>query len=73
MMIVVFVEVIIDDEVLGVGGKSSSLRRTPAGKEFQLKGNSQNTPFRPGGFEALSGTPNSTTDDLTTAKRWVCC
>ena len=47
-----FVEVIIDDDMLAVGAESSSLRRIPAGKEFQLKGNSQNTPFRPGGFEA---------------------
>lgn len=50
-----FVEVLIDDEMLAVGAESSSLRRIPAGKEFQLKGSSQNTPFRPGGFEALSG------------------
>ena len=47
-----FVEVIIDDDMLAMGAESSSLRRIPAGKEFQLKGNSQNTPFRPGGFEA---------------------
>ena len=49
-----FVEVIIDDDMLAVGAESSSLRRIPAGKEFQLKGNSQNTPFRPGGFEACA-------------------
>ena len=50
-----FVEVMIDDDMLAVGAESSSLRRIPAGKEFQLKGSSQNTPFRPGGFEALTG------------------
>lgn len=50
-----FKEVMIDQEMLAVGAESSSLRRIPAGKEFQLKGSSQNTPFRPGGFEALTG------------------
>ena len=50
-----FEEVVIEDEMLAAGADSSSLRRLPAGKEYQLKGTSQNTPFRPGGFEALSG------------------
>eukprot|EP01050_Picozoa_sp_SAG11_P003071 SAG11_NODE_166_length_13763_cov_8.292722_4_plen_140_part_00 len=49
-----FAEAPIDEDVLASGDGSSSLRRVPADKAFQLKGASQNTPFRPGGFEKKS-------------------
>ena len=41
-----YTEVGIDAEMMATGAESSSLRRLPTAREFQLKGSSQNTPYR---------------------------